>query len=88
MYTWVESFERIITNLKVALKLLKHKRWMCELANIMISIFLEEGRVSFYIDYRSAWDYTFTLEPTINKYGTQLCDQGKRQIAVIEIRHL
>jgi hypothetical protein len=37
---------------------LKPKRWMCELANIMISIFLEENRVFFYIDYRNAWDYT------------------------------
>ena len=58
VYTWVESFERIITNLKVALRLLKPKRWMCELANIMISIFLEENGVFFYIDYRNAWDYT------------------------------
>lgn len=82
MYTRVESFERIITNLKVALRLLKPKRWMCELANIMISIFLEVDRV-FYVDYRSAWDYTFTLEPTTNNQVLQLCDQGKRQIAVI-----
>jgi len=56
---------------------------MCELANIMISIFLEENRVFFYIDNRNAWDYNFTLEPTINKQVLQLCDQGKRQIAVI-----
>jgi len=43
---------------------------MCELENIMITIFLEEGGVFFYIDYRSAWDYPFTLETTIYKYGT------------------
>ena len=61
---------------------------MCELANIMISIFLEEDSVFFNIDYRSAWDYTFTSESTINTQVLQLYDQGKRQIAVIEIRHL
>jgi len=54
----------------------------------MTLIFLEEDRIFFYVDYRSAWAYTFTLEPTTHKQLLQLCDQGKRQIAVIEIRHL